>query len=166
MKSVRLRDDSVAIYPINLSRIVQEHLASLSGLSLRTIQRVESEGLDSLETRMALAAAFDVAAASLIPSAETAAQAQIKPEPTIADPPNAAPKPYANPTPALKPKTRNNEILIQQMLWAVAFLATALLTHSTLLCVVFLPALATISRIIPIRASRREGKNVGECQRN
>lgn len=38
----------------------QEHLAEVSGLSLRTIQRVESEGRASRETRLSLAAAFDV----------------------------------------------------------------------------------------------------------
>lgn len=38
----------------------QEHLAEVAGLSLRTIQRVESEGRGSRETRLSLAAAFDV----------------------------------------------------------------------------------------------------------
>ena len=43
----------------------QEHLASASGLSARTIQRVESEGIGSAETRLALAAALGVAVAAL-----------------------------------------------------------------------------------------------------
>ena len=43
----------------------QEHLAEASGLSLRTIQRVESEGRASRETRLNLAAAFDVPLARL-----------------------------------------------------------------------------------------------------
>jgi transcriptional regulator with XRE-family HTH domain len=43
----------------------QEHLAEASGLSLRTIQRVESEGTASLETRMAIASALEVPAVSL-----------------------------------------------------------------------------------------------------
>lgn len=38
----------------------QEDLAAASGLSLRTIQRVENEGAAALETRKALAAAFEV----------------------------------------------------------------------------------------------------------
>lgn len=38
----------------------QEDLAIASGLSLRTVQRVESEGSAALETRRALAGAFDV----------------------------------------------------------------------------------------------------------
>jgi transcriptional regulator with XRE-family HTH domain len=38
----------------------QEDLATASGLSLRTIQRVETDGSAALETRRALAAAFGV----------------------------------------------------------------------------------------------------------
>ena len=38
----------------------QEHLAEVAGLSLRTIQRVEAEGRGSRETKLSLAAAFDV----------------------------------------------------------------------------------------------------------
>lgn len=38
----------------------QEHLAAVSGLSARTIQRLETEGNASLESRSALAAAFKV----------------------------------------------------------------------------------------------------------
>lgn len=38
----------------------QEHLAEVAGLSLRTIQRVEAEGKGSRETKLSLAAAFDV----------------------------------------------------------------------------------------------------------
>jgi DNA-binding XRE family transcriptional regulator len=45
----------------------QEHLAAVADLSLRTIQRVESEGSGSLETRMALASAFNVTPGSLLP---------------------------------------------------------------------------------------------------
>lgn len=37
----------------------QEKLANASGLSLRTIQRVENHGNGSLETKLALAAVFD-----------------------------------------------------------------------------------------------------------
>ena len=46
----------------------QEHLAEVAGLSLRTIQRVESEGRASRETRLNLAAAFDVPLGRLSPS--------------------------------------------------------------------------------------------------
>lgn len=45
----------------------QDHLAQVSGLSLRTIQRVEGEGTASAETRMAIAAAFDIEADALTP---------------------------------------------------------------------------------------------------
>ena len=43
----------------------QEDLAAASGLSIRTIQRVESDGKAGLETRRALAAAFGVEARTL-----------------------------------------------------------------------------------------------------
>ena len=39
----------------------QEHLATVSGLSTRTVQRIECSGECSLESKMALAAAFNVA---------------------------------------------------------------------------------------------------------
>jgi DNA-binding XRE family transcriptional regulator len=38
----------------------QEHLASAAGVSLRTIQRIESEGSASAESRLAIAAALGV----------------------------------------------------------------------------------------------------------
>ncbi|HEU4654644.1 MAG TPA: helix-turn-helix transcriptional regulator [Steroidobacteraceae bacterium] len=44
----------------------QEHLASASGVSVRTVQRVEAEGLGSAETRLALASALNVAASELL----------------------------------------------------------------------------------------------------
>ena len=43
----------------------QEQLAEIAGVSLRTIQRVEADGNCSLETRNALAAAFDTTGANL-----------------------------------------------------------------------------------------------------
>lgn len=43
----------------------QEKLSLASGLSLRTIQRVENEGVCSLDTRQAIAATFQVVPASL-----------------------------------------------------------------------------------------------------
>jgi len=44
----------------------QEDLAAASGLSVRTVQRVESQGVASLETLKALAAAFNIDAKYLI----------------------------------------------------------------------------------------------------
>ncbi len=38
----------------------QDQLASISGLSLRTVQRIEKSGVCSLESQLALAAAFQV----------------------------------------------------------------------------------------------------------
>lgn len=43
----------------------QEHLAEVAGLSARTVQRIESDGNASPESRMALAAALGVDAAEL-----------------------------------------------------------------------------------------------------
>jgi DNA-binding XRE family transcriptional regulator len=45
----------------------QEHLAAVAGVSIRTVQRVESDGAASLETRMALASVLGVTAADLGP---------------------------------------------------------------------------------------------------
>lgn len=45
----------------------QEHLAAAAGLSVRTVQRVEAEGLGSAETRLALAAALEVPVHVLMP---------------------------------------------------------------------------------------------------
>jgi transcriptional regulator with XRE-family HTH domain len=44
----------------------QEHLATVSGLSVRTVQRVESEGSGLPETRLALAGALGVTTAELM----------------------------------------------------------------------------------------------------
>jgi Predicted transcriptional regulators len=54
----------------------QEHLASASGLSVRTVQRVEMENVASAETRLALAAALDVPVAVLM-SAPLSPSAQV-----------------------------------------------------------------------------------------
>ena len=43
----------------------QEQLASIAGLSLRTIQRIEKKGVCSLESCQAIASAFELNAASL-----------------------------------------------------------------------------------------------------
>lgn len=49
----------------------QEHLARASGLSERTIQRVEVDGLSSPETRLALAAALGVPVSELLVGSPT-----------------------------------------------------------------------------------------------
>lgn len=49
----------------------QEHLADAAGLSVRTVQRVESESIGSAETRLALAAALNVPVATLMPPITT-----------------------------------------------------------------------------------------------
>ena len=60
----------------------QEHLAELSGIALRTVQRLESGGTASRETITALAAAYNVDAAALVysPLEKDAAAAQAKSE--------------------------------------------------------------------------------------
>ena len=55
----------------------QEQLANASGLSLRTIQRVETEGTASRETRVCLAAALDVDAALISEAGSEPGQVQI-----------------------------------------------------------------------------------------
>ena len=54
----------------------QEHLASVAGISLRTVQRVESEGSASGETKMSLAAAFGTSVADLAPSPSQTAESR------------------------------------------------------------------------------------------
>jgi transcriptional regulator with XRE-family HTH domain len=63
----------------------QEHLANASGLSVRTVQRVEVEHIASAETRLALAAALDVPVAELVPA----------PPPTDATVPDNRRQPFA-----------------------------------------------------------------------
>lgn len=48
----------------------QQHLADICAVSLRTIQRVEVQGIASLETSKALAAAFEVDRESLLGDVE------------------------------------------------------------------------------------------------
>jgi transcriptional regulator with XRE-family HTH domain len=50
----------------------QEHLATVAGLSARTVQRLEAEGNASLESRMAIATAFGVEPARLMCEREPA----------------------------------------------------------------------------------------------
>ncbi len=59
-RDIEMKIDSVALRARREGKAwSQEHLAEITGLSLRTIQRVEAEGKASHETRLALAAAFD-----------------------------------------------------------------------------------------------------------
>ena len=60
----------------------QEQLASICGLSPRTVQRLEAEGNASLESRMAVAAALEVAAEDLL-HAEPVAGAAIENGPPV-----------------------------------------------------------------------------------
>lgn len=78
----------------------QEQLAQVAGLNVRTVQRIESGGSASLETRMALAVAFEVTPEALCEAVPAPAA-----EPLSAAPPQAprqAPKQaQQNPVPAL-----------------------------------------------------------------
>lgn len=58
----------------------QEQLASVSGISARTIQRIESTGDCSLESKMAIAAAFNVAP-SFLSGSDHAGEHAIAPSP-------------------------------------------------------------------------------------
>ncbi len=61
--------DSVRIRKLREERgWTQEHLAAVAAVSLRTIQRVESDGAASLETRAALAAVFGLTPLALVAS--------------------------------------------------------------------------------------------------
>jgi len=59
----------------------QEHLAGVSGVSLRTIQRIEREGSASADTRLALAAAFGVDVALFASKSEGPAARAHHPDP-------------------------------------------------------------------------------------
>ena len=55
----------------------QEQLAEFSGLSLRTIQRIEKRGKASMESKKALASVFEIDLAALAPDPEVVRQRQI-----------------------------------------------------------------------------------------
>jgi transcriptional regulator with XRE-family HTH domain len=80
----------------------QEHLASVAGLSLRTIQRVEADGSASADTRMALAAAFGVDVARLGLQTPLPAPAPV-PEAAPASAPAATSSPAPAPAPHIPP---------------------------------------------------------------
>ena len=61
-----VRIDPLRIRQLRATRAwSQEHLAAISGLSVRTIQRMETQGSASPESRLALSAAFGVEPAAL-----------------------------------------------------------------------------------------------------
>jgi transcriptional regulator with XRE-family HTH domain len=118
----------------------QEHLAAAASLSVRTIQRVESEGAASAETRLAIAAAFGVSPASLLPRSH----------PPLADPtPGAGPSaaPETDPV-AGASRTHRRRLLLNSLLWATAIVAAAAMGGSALLCTVWLPAIAFASMLV------------------
>lgn len=59
----------------------QEHLAAISGLSVRTIQRLETQGTASPESRLALSAAFGIEPAALGEQAPASATQLPEPAP-------------------------------------------------------------------------------------
>lgn len=56
----------------------QVHLANASGLSVRTVQRVEMEGAASAETRLALAAALGVPVVEIVCEAPSSTSATVE----------------------------------------------------------------------------------------
>ena len=131
----RMKIDSALVRKLREERAwSQEHLAGVSGVSLRTIQRVEAEGTASLETRMALAAAFNVSPALLAP------------------PPDEMP----SSGPTLRDRRSHRKIILGNcILWATAIVVTAIVDGPPLLAVVLLPALAFTSVIVACRFSGR-----------
>lgn len=85
-----LCNDTMKIDPSVLRQLreerswTQEHLAATSGVSLRTVQRIEREGNASADSRLALAAAFGVDVAILAAKADPLAGA---PNQVVADAP-------------------------------------------------------------------------------
>jgi DNA-binding XRE family transcriptional regulator len=75
----------------------QEHLASASGLSLRTIQRVEASGVASNETLRSLAAVFECDLRALMLVRE-----ESLPEPAAVEAPSVSPGTPVRPTAAWK----------------------------------------------------------------
>lgn len=62
----------------------QEQLAEVAGISVRTIQRAETSGNASAETRMALAAALDVPLQAFAPVVPAQEQATVAPTAELA----------------------------------------------------------------------------------
>jgi transcriptional regulator with XRE-family HTH domain len=97
----------------------QEHLATVSGLGLRTIQRIEKTGAASFESARALAAVLEVGVATLRVTredVEAAAPAAAAPHPSV----------YAARTPS-RFRFRSKPILAKPMLGYALTAASALL---------------------------------------
>lgn len=77
----------------------QEHLATVSGLSLRTIQRIEREGNASADSRLALAGAFQVDVSTLSGT-------------PAAPPVTAEPVPSVDPDPSAEVRTLKKHALV------------------------------------------------------
>lgn len=132
----RMKIDSALVRKLREQRAwSQEHLATVAGVSLRTIQRVEAEGGASLDTRMALASAFNVPAALLVP-AEDDTQLSSSGDSTGKD-------------------RRRNILLGNSIAWAAAIMLTAIVDGPPVLAVVLLPVLAVTSLIVSCRISGR-----------
>lgn len=132
----RMKIDSALVKKLREERAwSQEHLAGVSGVSLRTIQRVEAEGTASLDTRMALAAAFNVSAALLVPAVDETQ-------------PNSSGNTFNK-------DRRRNILMGNSIAWAVAIVLTAVVDGPPVLAVVLLPALALTSLIVSCRIGGR-----------
>ncbi len=99
----------------------QEQLASVAGLSTRTVQRVEADGTAASETRMALASALECRPEDLLP-------------------------PQDAPTPG-KTKRSSAGIAIA-ITWAAAIVGAAILRAPDTLTLVLLPALGFVSLVV------------------
>jgi transcriptional regulator with XRE-family HTH domain len=132
----RMKIDSALVRKLREQRAwSQEHLASVSGVSLRTIQRVEAEGTAALETRMALASALNVSAALLVPAVDET-------------PPDSSGD-------SVSKDRRRNILLGNSIAWAVAIILTAVVDGPPVLAVVLLPTLAVTSLIVSCRIGGR-----------
>lgn len=118
----------------------QEHLAAAASLSVRTIQRVESEGTASAETRLAIAAAFGVPPATLAPPSQ---RPQAEATPGADAPAGPAGDPVAGAS-----RAHRRRLLASSLLWAAAILCAAAMGGSALLCTVWLPAIAFASMLV------------------
>ena len=68
----QMKIDSVMVRTLREAKSwSQEHLANAAGLSTRTVQRVEADGIGSAETRLAIAGALGVAVSQLAPTSGT-----------------------------------------------------------------------------------------------
>ncbi len=91
-------DSTMQIDPARLKQLreqrawSQEHLAALSGLSVRTIQRLETSGAASHESRLALAAAFGLDPADLAPGTPAPVIAPTSPPGTTENSPSTLPR--------------------------------------------------------------------------